>query len=104
MNAEVCSCWFGENIREFDTWRCLASVIQRSDSSDGTFDQAQLLRLVLDMADFLVSMDEGYYQRDLCLYADEYDADTFGNGAGSDSSTFGLGGHQSVEEVAGQHR
>ena len=51
------------------------------------------------MADFLVSMDEGYYQRDLCLCADEYDADTFGNGAGFDRSTFGLGGHQSVPTI-----
>ena len=96
VNAEVCVCWLEENIREFETWHCLVNVIQRSDSSDGAVEQAQLLRLVLDMADFLVSMDEGNYQRHLCLCADEYDPDTFGNSAGTDRSTFGLGGHQSV--------
>lgn len=100
VNAEVCSCWLGENIREFESWHSLVNVIQSSASRDGTVDQAQLLRLVLEIADFLVSMDGSGYQRDHCLCAEEYpDADTFGNSVRSDRSTFGLGGHQSVPAI-----
>lgn len=99
VKADVCSCWLEENVREFASWHCLVNVIQRCASTDGDVDRAGL-RLVLEIADFLVSMDEGNYQRHLCLGAEEYpDADTFGNSERSDRSTFGLGGHQSLPTI-----
>ena len=64
VNTEVCSCWFVENLGEFDLWRRVARTIQ---IIDGTVDGDLMLRWARD----LLAVDGGNYRRDRCKYSED---------------------------------
>jgi hypothetical protein len=63
-NTEVCSCWFVENLAEFDLWRRVARAIQ---IIDGTVDGGLMLRWARE----LLAIDGGDYRRDRCKYTED---------------------------------
>jgi hypothetical protein len=64
VDTEVCSCWFVENLAEFDLWRRVARTIQ---IINGTVDGALLLLWARD----LLAIDGGNYRRDRCKFSED---------------------------------